>query len=58
MTKKRNEFKKKSGDGDKQSDLLDNIDEFEDWYGLTQSMTQEVLDLYTDDYDWSEITCL
>ena len=58
IIKKRNEFKKKSGDGDKQSDLLDNIDEFEDWYGLTQSMTQEVLDLYADDYDWSEITCL
>ena len=30
MTKKRNEFKKKSGDVDKQSDLLDDIDEFDD----------------------------
>ena len=53
MTKKRNEFKKKSGDGDKQSDLLDIIDKFNDWYSLTESMAQEVLDLYTDDYDWT-----
>ena len=30
IIKKRNNFKKKSGDGDKQSDLLDDIDEFDD----------------------------
>ena len=30
MTKKRNEFKKKSGDVDKKSDLLDDIVEFDD----------------------------
>ena len=29
MTKKRNEFKKTSGDVDKQSDLLDDIAEFD-----------------------------
>ena len=29
MTKKRNKFKKKSGDVDKQSDLLDDIAEFD-----------------------------
>ena len=30
MTKKRNKFKKKSGDVDKKSDLLDDIVEFDD----------------------------
>ena len=58
IIKKRKEFKKKSGDGDKQSHLLDNIDEFDDWYSLAESMTQDAPDLYTDDYDWREITCL
>ena len=42
MTKKRNELKKKSGDVDKKSDLLDDIVEFDDYYDLTESMSEDV----------------